>query len=349
MFRRLRGRDEPFGGCQVIATGDFLQLPPVRISEVEPYDWAFQSPAWAAAGFRTFVLETVRRQDEPGFVRALADFRVGRVWGDTARLLQSRVRAFPPADMPRLFTHNTQVDRWNNFQLEELAGEERVFAAIESGPEQQLEFLKKNLLTPETLRLKSGALVMFTVIHNGAYAIFEQEVTATDLILRLNGNTEATHVMTGIAANVSKPIYLGSRNASWCFNGLVRDLLVYEGNPSPADKTRIRNFLISTYGLPTPYPPPPVPGAPADLGGEATGIDAYLWWDMTNVRYTTGVEIERKALGQPDSAFAVVGDAGPGGAEFNDFEAGPATMVYRVRAFNAGGYSGYSNTVTITF
>src|ERR1041384_4481113 len=49
LFRRLRGRDEPFGGCQVIATGDFLQLPPVRVAtqgESAPYDWAFQAKAW---------------------------------------------------------------------------------------------------------------------------------------------------------------------------------------------------------------------------------------------------------------------------------------------------------------
>ena len=33
LFRLERGCDEPFGGCQVIATGDFLQLPPVRTSD----------------------------------------------------------------------------------------------------------------------------------------------------------------------------------------------------------------------------------------------------------------------------------------------------------------------------
>ena len=98
--------------------------------------------------------------------KALLDFRVGRVWGDTARLLQSRVRAFPPADMPRLFTHNVQVDKWNNFQLSELAGDEVVLDAEQSGPDQQREFLTKNLLTPATLRLKPGALVMFTVNKN---------------------------------------------------------------------------------------------------------------------------------------------------------------------------------------
>ncbi len=88
----MRGRDEPFGGCQVIATGDFLQLPPVRLGDSETHDRAFQSPAWKSAEFKTLILETLRREDEPLFVRAPAQFRIGHVWGDTARLLQSRVR-----------------------------------------------------------------------------------------------------------------------------------------------------------------------------------------------------------------------------------------------------------------
>jgi len=179
LFRRLRGREEPFGGCQVIVVGDFLQLPPVRTGEVTPspgtschplpsdgrgaYDWAFQSPAWVAGEFKMVVLETVRRQDEPQFVKALGNFRVGRVWGDCARLLQSRVRSNPPASMPRLFTHNVQVDKWNGFQLSGLPGDEAVLEAVQAGPEHQRAFLVKNLLTPATLRLKPGALVMFTV------------------------------------------------------------------------------------------------------------------------------------------------------------------------------------------
>ncbi len=163
LFRRLRGRDEPFGGCQVIVVGDFLQLPPVRTSEGEAHDWAFQSAAWDSAGFLNYTLETVRRQDEPQFVRALGDFRIGRVWGESARLLQSRVRSNPPATMPRLFTHNVQVDKWNEFQLSGLPGDDAVLDAVQTGPDHQRAFLVKNLLTPATLRLKPGALVMFTV------------------------------------------------------------------------------------------------------------------------------------------------------------------------------------------
>jgi ATP-dependent DNA helicase PIF1 len=163
LFRRLRGRDEPFGGCQVIVTGDFLQLPPVRLGENAPYDWAFRSRAWESAEFKTVILETVRRQDEPAFVGALSSFRIGHVWGDCARILQSRVRSNPPSTMPRLFTHNVQVDKWNSFQLSELPGDETVLEAEQSGPDHQREFLTKNLLTPATLHLKRGALVMFTV------------------------------------------------------------------------------------------------------------------------------------------------------------------------------------------
>ena len=166
LFRRERGSDEPFGGCQVIATGDFLQLPPVRTSDKEAHDWAFMSAAWEQAAFRTILLEQVKRQDEAEFVRALTNFRRGRVWGEDARLLQSRIRSFPPASLTRLFTHNMQVDKWNNFQLSELPGEPVVLEAKTQGPEHQVEFLRKNLLTPSTLVLKPGALVMFTINRN---------------------------------------------------------------------------------------------------------------------------------------------------------------------------------------
>ena len=199
LFRRLRGRDEPFGGCQVIATGDFLQLPPVRLGDSEPHDWAFQSPAWKSAEFKTLVLETVRRQDEPLFVRALAQFRIGHVWGDTARLLQSRVRNFPPANLTRLYTHNTQVEKWNNFQLVGLPGDETVLEAAQSGPELQRAFLVKNLLTPATLRLKPGAMVSFTVNRtvpgsdkpefvNGQVGVVEEIRPGAILVRKSNGS-----------------------------------------------------------------------------------------------------------------------------------------------------------------
>lgn len=162
LFRRLRECDEPFGGVQIIASGDFLQLPPVRIGE-GAYDWSFTSRAWEAAGFDSVLLRTVRRQDETRFVELLANFRRGSCRGEDASILQGRIPRHPRANLTRLLTHNLQVDKWNNFQLGELAGEAVMLRAVEDGPEHQLEFLKKNLLTPAVLTLKRGCRVMFTI------------------------------------------------------------------------------------------------------------------------------------------------------------------------------------------
>ncbi|MFN7139944.1 MAG: hypothetical protein ACK4UN_11460, partial [Limisphaerales bacterium] len=191
LFRIERGTDKPFGGAQVIATGDFLQLPPVRNASSasatpDSYDWAFKSAAWQAAEFKPIVLETVRRQDEPQFVRALANFRRGRVWGDDARLLQSRIKNFPPANLTRLFTHNVQVEKWNRFQLEELPGETTRIEAETEGPEPQIEFLKKNLITPFTLELKPGAMVMFTINRNAPGKVCDGVYEAGP-VLHVNG------------------------------------------------------------------------------------------------------------------------------------------------------------------
>jgi ATP-dependent DNA helicase PIF1 len=161
--RKIREDKRPFGGIQVIGTGDFLQLPPVRINPTQSYDWAFDSSAWSAAKFQTVELRRIMRQDEPDFVAALAKFRRGEIDGDTERLLRPRITTFPARDITRLFTHNSMVDRWNDYCLGELPGPESVREAETWGPQHQIDFLEKNLLTPKVLRLKPGAKVMFTV------------------------------------------------------------------------------------------------------------------------------------------------------------------------------------------
>ena len=184
-------------------------------------------------------------------------------------------------------------------------------------------------------------------LHTGAFAIFEQEVNATQLIQRLTGVTDAVKTLAGTPAGVSKPVYLGSRNSSWFFKGYVRALIVYEGNPSGAEMAAIRSYLISSHAVPTPYPPPPTPGAPTDLGGDDVGGEAYLWWDMGSAAYATGVKVERKPAASPDTSFAEVGDVGPDDGEFYDLGVSSGTFTYRVRAYNASGYSPYSNTATV--
>ncbi len=177
--RQIRGSDLPFGGIQIIAVGDFLQLPPVKNSDEAAYDWAFLSPAWRDAGFRAAVLTEVHRQADPTFVRILNDFRIGQISAASANVLASRVSMMPPADIPRLFCFNAQVDKWNDAMLQGLSGETHVYTARISGDNQdQREWLVKNLVTPYKLLLRVGARVMVTA---------NLRDSATDEMLASNG------------------------------------------------------------------------------------------------------------------------------------------------------------------
>jgi ATP-dependent DNA helicase PIF1 len=158
--RDARADDRPFGGIQVIAVGDFLQLPPV--AKTGAYDWAFQSPVWHDLDFSNVTLRVVHRQDDPDFVSILNQFREGKVTREGAEILKKRVALFPSSDILRLFTHNSQVDKWNTYQLGTIETPEHTFHAEGEGPKDEIEWLQKNLTTPSELRVKVAARVMVT-------------------------------------------------------------------------------------------------------------------------------------------------------------------------------------------
>lgn len=159
-FRMIRGNTRPFGGIQVILVGDFLQLPPVTKSG--RYDWAFLSDSWFMGNFRTSYLTTIHRQKEPLFTEALNNFREGKISRAVADTLTQRVKMFVDRRVVRLMTHNSQVDKWNSYQIGEIDAEEMQHTATFEGDEYECEFLRKNSITPSELVLKVGARVMVT-------------------------------------------------------------------------------------------------------------------------------------------------------------------------------------------
>jgi ATP-dependent DNA helicase PIF1 len=62
--RTLRKGHEPFGGIQLIVTGDFFQLPPVAKSSAVKF--AFEADTWKQAVKHTFNLNKVFRQSDQG-------------------------------------------------------------------------------------------------------------------------------------------------------------------------------------------------------------------------------------------------------------------------------------------
>ena len=86
--RAARRNDRPFGGVQLILSGDFYQLPPVNKGEApEATVFCFQARAWSAAIQHTVLLTKVHRQSDPAFVRLLAEVRKGECSDETAAFL----------------------------------------------------------------------------------------------------------------------------------------------------------------------------------------------------------------------------------------------------------------------
>lgn len=153
--------DRAFGGLQVVLVGDFFQLPPVSRSKVE---FAFESPVWGKLNPLVCYLTEQHRQDDGQFLSVLGAIRAGD-WDHThVSLITAREAEYDSIEegVPQLFTHNADVDRINSEQLGKLPGSTKTFAMSASGSAALADALKRGCLSPETLVLKEGAVVMAT-------------------------------------------------------------------------------------------------------------------------------------------------------------------------------------------
>lgn len=159
-LRAGRGRPEPFGGIQVVLCGDFFQLPPVGRGAVRPL-FAWQSASWDELDLQVCYLEESHRQDDAELLALLNGIRAGHVPSEARVALEARIGLLADERIPRLYTHNADVDVLNAERLAKLDGPTKRYDMMTSGPAKLVEALVRGLLVPETLYLKVGATVMF--------------------------------------------------------------------------------------------------------------------------------------------------------------------------------------------
>jgi ATP-dependent DNA helicase PIF1 len=189
----------PFGGMQIIFTGDFFQLPPVG-SEGEPDTeiFCFESPVWN----QLFKMEnhvqltSIFRQNDPTYIQILSEIRNGELSKESIEVLKQNVKreydatkhgGFIPT---KLFPIRSKVDFVNTSMFSKIDETEYEFehtsitdckTNMDSGKtlpfeilvkeskisEQEKEYEIENILnnTPcsRILRLKKGSTVMCTV------------------------------------------------------------------------------------------------------------------------------------------------------------------------------------------
>jgi ATP-dependent DNA helicase PIF1 len=162
ILRTVRQTGEAFGGLQIVAVGDFFQLPPVtRNGDVMRY--AFESRAWEnARPLICYITEQYRQEDEL-LLGLLGSIRRNEIEEDHYTLLQEQTDiSYEHLEPTRLYTHNADVDSVNNAKLAELPSPSRVFKMSGTGRKPLVEGLIKNCLSPQQLVLKENAMVMCT-------------------------------------------------------------------------------------------------------------------------------------------------------------------------------------------
>ena len=174
--RSIRKNPLPFGGIQLILTGDFLQLPPVKSAG----GFCFESRSWLDCVPVTIELQSVFRQDDSSLVSILNSFRRGVVDAKAAAAMQSCInRKFDTTDgieATELYAMKKQVSEENDDRLAKLDAAEVEYAALDKGTATYLEQLTRSCNAVERLVLKEGAQVMLlknltSVLVNGSRGV----------------------------------------------------------------------------------------------------------------------------------------------------------------------------------
>ena len=163
VLRTVRESEAPFGGVQVVLSGDFFQLPPVNRSDSRRGGFIISSQAWLQNVFTVCYLEKQFRQSEDDeYTAILNGIRAGVLTRNQLSTLQARAHATedPFTATTRLLTVNIDVDNVNHEYLLQLDGEVHEYYMETHGSKKYVEQLQRSCLASEVLRLKKGAQVM---------------------------------------------------------------------------------------------------------------------------------------------------------------------------------------------
>lgn len=179
--KKIRNNNKPFGGIQLIFSGDFFQLPPVN----EIY-FCFESDNFLLTFDEIIILDKIYRQTNKKFSNILLNLRQGLISNKTIKLLNDKiidinykelnnesniVRLVPTKAMAneinekfmnkiksKIYIYKRTYDE-NTDSLSEIEKIKlRLMSELEK--ENEYNFIKQSNLTDEKLCLKKGCFVM---------------------------------------------------------------------------------------------------------------------------------------------------------------------------------------------
>lgn len=185
----IRKNRRPFGGIQLIFSGDFYQLPPVGTKdEPDTMKFCFESSQWNNVFKKECQIQLVKifRQTDEIYSTILNQIRVGKIKRKSNELLMTYVGRKPDSSLitepTKLFPVKSKVDYINTAKLASLDSENQEYEItyvtdIKVTPLEaekfkdytektilaELNYLASNLICEKTVHLKIGSQVMCIV------------------------------------------------------------------------------------------------------------------------------------------------------------------------------------------
>jgi ATP-dependent DNA helicase PIF1 len=193
--KKTRNSTRPFGGLQLIFSGDFYQLPPVNVvaemgNDATAAAFCFESPLWSATFPHAVQLQKIFRQTDAAYTAILNQIRVGKLYKSSLTALTPHIgKVLPETFKPTILLPRRRDAEVINFtQLAQLEGQEYTYqlslvdTALDKAPantkapataataaksrltpdQKQMEynFLMSNIMAEKSFVLKKGAQVM---------------------------------------------------------------------------------------------------------------------------------------------------------------------------------------------
>jgi ATP-dependent DNA helicase PIF1 len=228
--KAVRRNPKPFGGIQLIFSGDFYQLPPVGDnSEPDTQRFCFESDQWNAVFHRDCQIELKKifRQTDEIYSTILNQIREGKIKRRSIDLLLQYVgRDFAPnlvAKPTKIYPTKNKVEQINIMRMSALNNDEKEYeikylkdlemSKVEKEIRSkysdhdiqiELDFLTSNLMCEKDIKLKIGAQVMCIVniksekgdilICNGSQGIIKEFCEYNLPKVKFNNGIEMTMV-----------------------------------------------------------------------------------------------------------------------------------------------------------
>jgi ATP-dependent DNA helicase PIF1 len=190
IFKKIKGNNQPFGGVQMLLSGDFLQLEPINAQPI------YKSHLINSFTF-VKLTKNYRQENNEEFQTILTNLRTNSLTDHDKEVLKSKTKTvcndFGPV---RIFTTNAAVNNYNAKFLNENKNKGRTFKAQYTGESVYKKDLQKQFQTKniDTLVLKENLKVMLTKnldlefgLVNGTLGVIKEFIGGLPIVKFNNG------------------------------------------------------------------------------------------------------------------------------------------------------------------